>query len=67
MPAGCAPAVTAVVSKRMLFIIVTGPLPLPAASPGSGKEIVGLSGADALQVSRSSRTGKCSTYWLEIL
>lgn len=61
MAAGCAPAVTAAVSKRMLFIIVTGLFPLPAMTPGSGKETMGLSGTEALQISRSSRTGKCIT------
>lgn len=59
MPAGCALAVTIAVSKRMLFIIATGPFLLPTASPGSGKETEELSGVEVLQVSRSSRTGKC--------
>lgn len=59
MAAGCALAVTAVVSKRMLFTFVTALFPPPAVSPGSGKKTMGLSGAEALQVSRSSRSGKC--------
>lgn len=58
VPAGCALAVTAVVSERMLFVFVTGLIPPPAASPGSGKKTMGLSGAEALQVPRSSRTGR---------
>lgn len=61
MPAGWEPAMTTVVSKRVLFIIVTGLFPLPAASPGSGKETMGLTGVKALQISGSSRTGKCIT------
>lgn len=61
MPAGCALAMATMVSKRMLFIIVTGLFPLPTLSPGPRREIEGLSRAVELEVSRSSRSGKCIT------
>lgn len=61
MPAAVQAAMTTMVSKRMLFIIVTGLFPLPALSPGPGRETEGLSRAVVLEVSRSSRSGKCIT------
>lgn len=61
MAAGSALSRTTVVSKRILFIIMMSPFPLPAESPDLEKDTVGLSEAEALQVSRSSRTDKCIT------
>lgn len=59
MAAGSAPSRTAVVSKRIQLIIEMSPFPLPAESPDLGKETVELSEAEALQISRSSKTGEC--------
>lgn len=61
MAAGSAPSRTAVVSKKVLFIIVTSPFPLPAESPDVGNKTMELSKAEALQESRSSKIGKWIT------
>lgn len=61
MAAGSAPFRTAVVTKSVLFIIVTSPFPLPAESSDLGNKTMEVSETEALQVSRSSKTGEWVT------
>lgn len=61
MAAGSAVSRTTVGSKSVPFIIVTIPFPLPAESPDLGNKTMELSETEALQVSRSSKTGKWIT------